>query len=128
MPWNRLKTDRPSELDLRRHSAFDPSHLVTEDDPSGEEKAGSGSLGVVPFVSAGVSFDRAKIPDNERPTTPAGSQRVPQRRPFSMLRFRHASDPQLSRTAQQQAPPTPHLPDPPLTAGMHLPRITIIVS
>ncbi|MCJ1395071.1 hypothetical protein MMC18_007952 [Xylographa bjoerkii] len=115
MPWNRSRLENPNEKDLRRHSALNPSPPV------------------VPFsaVDYGLqtqsmrSFDAPRrFPDSvvslsavndaavtERAGSPAVPARAPKHRPFSMLKFRHASDSQLSKTAKEQAdseaPPIP---------------------
>ena len=58
------------------------------------------------------SNEQPDEPIEARPATPSVQEQNPKHRRFSMLRFRHASDPQLSAKArlQAQAEPTPRMP------------------
>ena len=55
--------------------------------------------------------DEHATPSTDRPKTPSAQEPPPNRQRFSMLRFRHASDPQISKTARDQLfgviPPMP---------------------
>ena len=115
MPWNRSRLDRPSEKDLRRRSALDPSPPTVDFSaidyglqtpavrPSGARRRFRDSV-----VSLSAVND---TPIMERAGSPPVPARTPKHRPFSMLKFRHASDSQLSKTAKEQAdseiPPMP---------------------
>ncbi|MCJ1478143.1 hypothetical protein MMC13_006819 [Lambiella insularis] len=121
MPWNRLRLERPSERDLRRRTILDPPQSsipfapiecgvqVHEATPIGPPRR---------FRDSVVSLSAVKdVPMLERPGSPLVLERIPKQRPFSMLKFRHASDSQLSRTAREQAgaadvPPMPALSTP----------------
>ncbi|MCJ1282257.1 hypothetical protein MMC26_001580 [Xylographa opegraphella] len=115
MPWNRSRLEKPSEKDLRRRSALDPLPPIVpfsaidygfqtqSKRPSDTPRRFRDSVVSLSAVNDGSSGERAGSPP-----VPA---RTPKHRPFSMLKFRHASDSQLSKTAKEQAsseaPPVP---------------------
>src|SRR5690554_4873342 len=111
-----------SEADLnRRHSLLYPGHpggaaSTTETTKAGRlseqlprRSGASGSLDLATQSSApAISFSSPEesLPE-DRPTSPPfvqdGNSKLPPPRRFSMLRFRNASDSQLSLRARQQA-------------------------
>ena len=107
MPWNRLRVTRPSDVALRRQSTLDPAN-ITE---GGQELRNShdGAMDSVNNVRSASplrnSIDPAGAANDasfgERPVSPPLPSARQQR--FSILKFRHASDSQLSRTAKEQA-------------------------
>ncbi len=119
MPWSRLRTNRPGDTrSLRRHSTIDPamsgqkSEQLNPDDsnhlsPDNHEAVKSPSPLRKSFEP---HADEHAAHSKDRPETP-NAQEPPNRQRFSMLRFRHASDPQISKTARDQSlgtiPPMP---------------------
>lgn len=120
MPWSRLRTNGSGESENpRRHSTIDP--------PSHEEQ--NGQHGCVdashlspenpePIKAPSPLRNSFEPPAGEeitistpRPQSPVLQDRPPKRHRFSMLQYRHKSDPQLSKTARDQAiiatPPMP---------------------
>ncbi|KAH6654946.1 hypothetical protein BKA67DRAFT_621012 [Truncatella angustata] len=69
----------------------------------------------MPSLSTSISIGRPSEDPFDRPESPPIQDETPKHRRFSMLRFRNASDPQLSvRMRQQQmAEKPPPMPDPP---------------
>ena len=123
-PWSTLKLGRPSEKDLRGRHSMDPGHRPEADEPPPLSASdGASSTTTTPrrrnhrirdsVVSLGSVRDpppaldqlaTAGVPLLELP------EEAPQRpHRFSLMRFRHASDSQLNKTAQTQssAPPVP---------------------
>ena len=108
MPWNRLRT-APSD-NRRRQSAL---HLKPEEDP-GHEPDGTADSRREPdsLPAASPSLSTCMDQGNALHTSvshghvpPPNGQDSPQIKSqrFSLLKFRHASDSQLSRTAREQA-------------------------
>jgi hypothetical protein len=111
-----------SDVDLRRHSfyASDSALSPTVIDGRASEqipRRPSVSDFLVPAapIAPGPSITRTS-PDNgteleERSASPPVQEETPKHQRFSMLKFRHASDSQLSTRARLQAqspPPMPH--------------------
>jgi hypothetical protein len=136
-PWNRLRPDRTSEKDGKKHTSTHsrpqsqaqnrPQSQLSPAEPPPTLPVGDGSAAAPTspptqrrnhrtrdsVVSLSAVHDSTKpeatpprIPLLELPEAEKGTSR-PQR--FSLLRFRHASDSQLSKTAQEHAfsPPPP---------------------
>lgn len=118
MPWSRLRATRPSDAALRRHSTLDPANIAN----GGQEMRNShdGAMDLQTNVRSASplrnSIDPAGAANDasfgERPRSPPLPSARQQR--FSILKSRHASDSQLSRTAKEQAqaaaspPPMPN--------------------
>jgi hypothetical protein len=117
----RLRPGR-SEKDLRRRSTLDPASLFKRGDkarlnksaehlPDDHDAAAEQGLRAVSSDVPRVSWSAH---DENRPATPPVQQSTPMTRRFSLMRFRHASDSQLSVKAKEQAaadaPPVPDLP------------------
>ncbi|KAH6625731.1 protein transport protein sec73 [Boeremia exigua] len=111
----RLRPGRSEHELLKRRSTLDPAGLFRR-----SEKADSDSSELAPARGA-VSADGGRPdPSHVRPSVSrdshdiAASPKAPASRRFSMLRFRHASDSQLSTTAKEHAdrdaPPVPSVP------------------
>jgi hypothetical protein len=114
MPLRSLRPNR-SERDLKRRSTLDPANFnfFKRDgkDTRFENKLDSSRIA--------TSEDGRRPPSNEltRPSTshedsPPVQEHTPNTKRFSLMRFRHASDSQLSTTAKEQAPPVPAVPNP----------------
>ncbi|TGJ84327.1 hypothetical protein E0Z10_g4441 [Xylaria hypoxylon] len=122
-----------SESDMRRHTTlFDPKVQVQADDPFLNSQPARNRL---ENGTTSQDFDGSKLPtglnlnldpiqDNarvshdssyDRPESPPIQEETPRHRRFSMLRFRNASDSQLSTRLkqQQQAQKPPPMPEPP---------------
>lgn len=117
MPWSRLRANRPGGVGGRRHSVIETT-LAQEGDML---DSGIGAR-QTPLPSAKSpsplrnSFEPQAVPDApssivDRPENPVLMEAPPRRQRFSMLKYRHASDPQISKTARDQtiapAPPMP---------------------
>ncbi|KAF2836701.1 hypothetical protein M501DRAFT_225194 [Patellaria atrata CBS 101060] len=121
MPF--LRPNR-SEKDLRRRSTLDPYNLFRRGDQDSRANASSDNLssdrGAVSYDGARPDISSSDIERSpstaDRPTTPV-QEHTPNTRRFSLARFRHASDSQLSVKAKQQAekekPPVPAMPTAP---------------
>ena len=125
MPWSRLRVNRPNDAALRRHSTLDPANI--------SESAGS---------SQDVTLDHLDPIRSSSPLRnsidPAGAandasfgQRAlrspstnPRQQRFSILKFRHASDSQLAKTAKEQAATSA----PPMPDGKHDPKVMVLNS
>jgi hypothetical protein len=118
-------TEEDGNRDLRRHSAFSASspssHCENAPRPSPSmdhlpSSRTAGSAGPSPLAR---EFGLESPPTGENkdlnPMDAAGStlhEPTPKQHRFSLMKFRHASDPQLSTTysAQSAAPPVPNFP------------------
>ena len=118
MPWNPLRTTKGGDPGgLRRHSTIDPTqptepaveHASNDINPLGHD-----SLDVVSSPSPlRKSFEPPATEDatgiNQAPLYE--ELQPPKRNRFSMLSYRHRSDPQISKTAREHAvavtPPMP---------------------
>lgn len=131
MPLRPLRPGR-SEKDLKRRSTLDPAGFFKRSDKDRPNK----SVDNLPDTRHAVSEDGGARPqsssvvedkqqqqqqqpswsaNNEtRPPTPPVQEHTPLTRRFSLMRFRHASDSQLSIRAKEQAdedtPPVPPVP------------------
>ena len=112
MPWSRLRTTRSGESTggLRRHSTIDPLYFQKHDDQNPNKN--TLRLGHDAFESCKTpsplrnsfepsAVERAKS-STERAQNPMLLEQPQKRQRFSMLKFRHASDPQvdLPRTSR----------------------------
>ena len=122
-PWNRLHVDKPSEKELRRRTILDPTppatapaqssqedeqlrHVVSPGSPQRARRTRDSvvSLNAVTDIvlPLGRNAPVLELPEvTEKPSRPHR---------FSMLRFRHASDSQLSKTAREHADTPPPMP------------------
>ncbi|KAI4259283.1 MAG: hypothetical protein LQ352_000823 [Teloschistes flavicans] len=120
MPWNRL---RGGQFDsLRRHSTLNLDQPDKHDqtdygtERKAEEPASLHPDGTFNSVSNLTIHDHELHTSLSHGQSPSPYTQEPQVRPqrFSLLKFRHASDPQLARTARNQAmldrPPMPAAP------------------
>ncbi|KFY07738.1 hypothetical protein V492_06868, partial [Pseudogymnoascus sp. VKM F-4246] len=130
IPGLMRRRGQASETDLnRRHSLLvpGPTGAAAADTRAGRlseqlprrDAAASGSLDLTPQTSApAIAFSSPgeTLPE-DRPVSPPVQEATPkQSRRFSMMKFRHASDSQLSTRARQQAeadaaPPMPRPPE-----------------
>ncbi|KAH8160833.1 hypothetical protein CIB48_g7416 [Xylaria polymorpha] len=140
MPFLRRRGVMASESDMRRHTTlFDPkspadafpipqlpSHRLENGAMSRDADSGTLSndptsgliMGLNPSPDAGVDADAARLSQSsyDRSESPPIQDETPRHRRFSMLRFRNASDSQLStrwRQQQQAAEKPPPMPEPP---------------
>lgn len=112
MPFSRLRVNRPSDAALRRHSTLDPANIHGDARSSQEvvndslHPARSSSPLRNSIDPAGAANDASFGEKTLRPPSPNLRQQR-----FSILKFRHASDSQLAKTAKEQAaastPPMP---------------------
>lgn len=131
MPLRPLRPGR-SEKDLKRRSTLDPAGLFKRGDRERLNKsaehladtrhAASEDGGARPQSSSRVDDSRGDwtVTDENRPPTPPVQEHTPLTRRFSLMRFRHASDSQLSARAKEHAaqaaqaaddaPPVPQVP------------------
>lgn len=128
MPWSR-RVRRPNDQDntLRRHSTIDiPQSERRDEDARGIDPdffpPDSSQSGETPPALASVTkqttaVDQASTPTISKSLDIRDPIRQPQR--FSLLRFKHASDPQLSKTAKSQLTSLGDLP-PPMPPGKSL--------
>ncbi|ORY15213.1 hypothetical protein BCR34DRAFT_192494 [Clohesyomyces aquaticus] len=123
MPLKGLRPNR-SERDLQRRSTLDPAGLFRR----GDKNKSSERLAPGDRIAVSEDGGRPTSSDVARPSWPAGSdngndnppptppiqEHTPNTRRFSLMRFRHASDSQLSIKAKEQAaenaPPVPAMP------------------
>ena len=111
MPWSRLRVNRPSDGANRRHSVVD---TVLQPEDSSSVNDGS-RQDPQPPPKAPSPLRQSFEPSATAGDVSAGSLgqvgqdlEPPRRHRFSMLKYRHASDPQISKTAKDQA--SPYLP------------------
>ncbi|KAF2187495.1 hypothetical protein K469DRAFT_685962 [Zopfia rhizophila CBS 207.26] len=122
MPLRALRPNR-SERDLQRRSTLDPAGLFRRGDkPSNLNKSveqlASDRIAVSEDGGRPTSSDVGRLPwsvgNDDPPPSPPVQEHTPNTRRFSMLRFRHASDSQLSTKAKEhaaaEAPPVPAMP------------------
>ncbi|KAF2203492.1 hypothetical protein GQ43DRAFT_259877 [Delitschia confertaspora ATCC 74209] len=116
MPLRGLRSNR-SDRDLKRRSTLDPAGLFNRGEKNSEfhhstehldriavsEDGGRPTSSDVPRQSMAPSIELA-------PPSPPIQEHTPNTRRFSVMRFRHASDSQLSVRAKEQAPPMPEMP------------------
>ncbi|KAF2686233.1 hypothetical protein K458DRAFT_299313 [Lentithecium fluviatile CBS 122367] len=129
----RLRPGR-SEKDLRRRSTLDPAGLFKRGDRARLNKSAEqlpnahGADHVARAVSSDVPRGSWSAHDGERPPSPPVQEPTPMTRRFSLMRFRHASDSQLSVKAKEQAaadaPPVPDLPAAPGSMSRASPHLS----
>ncbi len=125
MPWSRLRVNRPTDGALRRHSTIDPTQLRGESENNDAHHANAMIMdsmqipGPPPVVREPVESVESLVDGASMGglSSSAVRDRNPRQQRFSMLRFRHASDSQLSKTARDQA----NVPTPPMPDSEHLP-------
>ena len=131
MPWSRLRVSRPSDTALRRHSTLDPANIGSRgsQDMRNSHDGAMDSLNNLRSASPSPlrnSIDPARAANDasfgERPPSPPLPNARQQR--FSILKFRHASDSQLSRTAKEHAQAA--IAPPPMPNGKHLSLIHML--
>ncbi|RMZ66992.1 transport sec73 [Pyrenophora seminiperda CCB06] len=128
MPLRSLRPNR-SERDLKRRSTLDPAGLFKRADKDARYIQSTDNLGPARIAASEDGF-RPTSSEVARPSTghdghappsppsPPVQQQTPNTRRFSLMRFRHASDSQLSTKAKEQAaadddedaPPVPAVP------------------
>ncbi|EFQ94185.1 hypothetical protein CFE70_006920 [Pyrenophora teres f. teres 0-1] len=110
MPLRSLRPNR-SERDLKRRSTLDPAGLFKRADKDTRFIQSTDNLGAARIAASEDGF-RPTSSDVARPSTghhgrpppsPPLQQRTPNTRRFSLMRFRHASDSQLSAKAREHA-------------------------
>ena len=124
MPWSRLRVSRPTDGGLRRHSTIDPIQLRSQSENEDSHHANAMVMDSLPNLEPPLAPEQLAEPfgasllgaTTARPSSPAVRERNPKQQRFSMLRFRHASDSQLSQTARDQA----NMPTPPMPESEHL--------
>ncbi len=133
MPFLRRRGVMASESDMRRHTTlFDPkvqaddvfldlrpANHRPENGTASQDSNGDG-FSTSPHLNFDPIQDTARVSQDscDRPDTPPIQEETPRHRRFSMLRFRNASDSQLStRLKQQQQAEKP----PPMPARMFFP-------
>lgn len=127
MPLRALRPNR-SDRDLKRRSTLDPAGLFKRADRDARLNASTENLdrdriavsedGGRPTSSdvARPSMTSSHYDGEQDPPSPPVQQATPNTRRFSLMRFRHASDSQLSVKAKEQAardenaPPVPAVP------------------
>lgn len=104
MPWNRLRSNRPSDAALRRHSTLDPANIA------GDARSSQDAAIDPPNLARSSSPLRNSIDPNGAANDVSFGERTlrppspnPRQQRFSVLKFRHASDSQLAKTAKEQA-------------------------
>ncbi len=122
MPWSRLRANRPSDAALRRHSTLDPANIAGDarssqdaaiDPPNLARSSSPLRNSIDPTGAANdASFGEKTL----RPPSPN-----PRQQRFSVLKFRHASDSQLAKTAKEQAA----MSTPPMPNGKHVHNVTM---
>jgi hypothetical protein len=134
MPFLRRRGNVASETDMRRHTSLDnlSAAAAKQSQPPPPPPAPSPRLNAIPpspglpapsLELAGDDSDNDEDAEAEaalsnrgsegpgsRPETPPIQEETPKHRRFSVLRFRNASDSQLSLRAKQQAEKPPPLP------------------
>lgn len=113
MPWSRRRVNRPNDATLRRHSTLDPANI-----PGDAHTSHDSTIDPLSTVRSSSPLRHSIDPTGaakdasfgEKSLRPPSPERRQQR--FSMLKFRHASDSQLAKTAKEQAamvpPPMPN--------------------
>lgn len=118
----RLRPGR-SEHDLKRRSTLDPAGLFRRSDKADKNDKSTEFLAPDRITvsedggrpaSSEVARPSASRDSHDSHDSPPSSPRLMNTRRFSVLRFRHASDSQLSTTAKEHAardaPPVPPVP------------------
>jgi hypothetical protein len=126
MPLRSIRPNR-SERDLKRRSTLDPAGLFKRPDKETRHHKSTENLNPA-RVAASEDGHRPTSTDMARPSTshdddghghappsPPVQEHTPNTKRFSLMRFRHASDSQLSAKAKEHstreaAPPVPAVP------------------
>ena len=129
-PWNRLRSERPSEKDLRRRTVFEnvPPDIDSSKSTQREEAPFTSPPSTPQrrvrrtrdsVVSLSAVHDPPSIFEPSLPVleVPEAREKAPKQHRFSLLKFRHASDSQLSKTAKEHAETIPPLPSRSKTSG-----------
>lgn len=105
MPWSRLRTTRSGDTtgNIRRHSTIDPLSIQKHDEHNFNKDAISPSHDALASVKTPSplrnSFEPSAIEHAtssiERAQSPMLLEQPQKRQRFSMLKYRHASDPQV---------------------------------
>ncbi|OCL07806.1 hypothetical protein AOQ84DRAFT_52404 [Glonium stellatum] len=122
MPLRGLRANR-SEKDLNRRSTLDPGGFFKRGDKALSANISAEFLASNPAAASHnggpsnpADLGRASwsVDIQEPPPSPPIQEHTPNTRRFSIMRFRHASDPQLSAKAKEHAagsaPPVPAMP------------------
>lgn len=135
MPLRSLRPGR-SERDLKRRSTLDPAGFFKRADKDARFDRSADNLdpGRIAASEDGyrpTSTDIARPStghddddDDDSPPSPPVQEHTPNTKRFSLMRFRHASDPQLSAKAKEHAardddaPPVPRVPGNPARTYM----------
>ncbi|KAF1847332.1 protein transport protein sec73 [Cucurbitaria berberidis CBS 394.84] len=118
MPLRALRPGR-SDRDLKRRSTLDPGNFFRRGDrDKSSENLSATRIAVSEDGGRPLSTDvaRPSTSHDDSPPSPPVQESTPNTRRFSMMRFRHASDPQLSSKAKEHAardaaPPVPAMPN-----------------
>jgi hypothetical protein len=133
MPLRSLRPGK-SERDLKRRSTLDPAGFFKRADKDARFDKSAEHLDPGRIAASEDGY-RPTSTDIARPSTghddddslpsPPVQQHTPNTKRFSLMRFRHASDPQLSAKAKEHAarddhiPPVPPVPGNPARTYMH---------
>lgn len=113
MPFLRRRGNMASETDIRRHTPFGSTAAAADDDEP-VLSISSRSQSMVPEDSYSLSQQethQSEPPEHSpEPSASETEQRQNKFRRFSILRYRNASDSQLSLRAKQQAETPPPIP------------------
>lgn len=125
MPLRQLRPGK-SHSELKRRSTLDPAGFFKRADKDSRARdADHGDAAAAAAARVAVSVDGGSRPsydarpstshDDDTPPSPPVQEPTPNTRRFSLMRFRHASDSQLSTKAKEQAardqpPPMPAVP------------------
>lgn len=117
MPLRALRPNR-SERDLKRRSTLDPGGFFKRGDRDrSTDNLSSTRIAVSEDGGRPASRDTARpsTSHDDSPPSPPIQEPTPNTRRFSLMRFRHASDSQLSTKAKEHAarddaPPVPVVP------------------
>ena len=117
MPLMGLRSNR-SEKDLNRRSTFEPPSLFRRSEQVSRSELPPDLLSLpnaANFHESAVSAPPSSHGVQEPPPSPPIQPASTKTRRFSMMKFRHASDSQLSTRAKEQAaeeiPPVPAIPN-----------------
>lgn len=126
MPFLRRRGNMASESDMRRQSTLVDRSLLQEDREHFDERPDTDAathhdVATPPTATSSSLLEPSRSFDQEtnprpssheipRPGTPPVQDETPKHRRFSILRFRNASDSQLSLRARQQADNVPPVP------------------
>ena len=128
MPWNPLRTTKGGDPGgLRRHSTIDstqPTEPAVEHASNDINRLDHDSLDVLTSPSPPKNSFEPPVAEDATGTSQAPfyeELQPPKRNRFSMLSYRHRSDPQISKTAREHAVAA----TPPMPAGKTLSSIRL---